>query len=110
MGDLVPKQKAVLDSMVKTYKLKSPEEIRHGSGAANAYDATYILAEAIKIAGSYDRKKVREALYKVNHQGIVQNYAPAFAPNRHNAILPENYKWTAWHNGKILPIEQTPYK
>jgi branched-chain amino acid transport system substrate-binding protein len=110
MGDLAPKQKAVLSSMMKNYKLKSPEDIRHGSGAANAYDATYILAEAIKLAGSYDRKKVREALYKVNHEGIVQKYAPAFAADRHNAILPENYKWTAWHNGKILPIEQTPYK
>ena len=68
------------------------------------------LAEAIKIAGSFDRKKVRDALYKVNQEGIVQKYAPAFTPDRHNAILPENYKWTAWHNGKLLPAEQTPYK
>lgn len=109
-GALQPKQQAVLDSMMKAYKLKSPEDIRHGSGAANAYDATYILAEAIKIAGSFDRIKVRDALYKVNQEGIVQKYAPAFTPNRHNAILPENYKWTAWHNGKLMPAEQTPYK
>jgi branched-chain amino acid transport system substrate-binding protein len=39
----------------------------------------------------------------------VQKYAPAFAPDRHNAILPENYVWTAWHDGKILPLGQTPY-
>lgn len=110
MGNLQPKQKAVLDSMMKNYKLASPEAIRHGSGAANAYDAVYILAEAIKTAGSFDRKKVREAMYKVSHDGIVQKYSPAFTPQRHNAILPENYKWTAWHNGKILPVEQTPYK
>lgn len=110
IGDLQPKQKAVLDSIMKNYKLSSPELIRHGSGAANAYDAVYILAEAIKIAGSYDRKKVREAMYKVNHDGIIQKYEPAFTPQRHNAILPENYKWTAWHNGKIVPIEQTPYE
>ena len=109
-GALQPKQQVVLDSMMKAYKLKSPEDIRHGSGAANAYDATYILAEAIKIAGSFDRIKVRDALYKVNQEGIVQKYAPAFTPNRHNAILPENYKWTAWHNGKLMPAEQTPYK
>lgn len=108
-GNLQPRQKAVLDSMMKSYSLKSPEDIRHGSGAANAYDATYILAEAIKTAGSFDRKKVRDALYKVNHEGIVQKYAPAFTSDRHNAILPENYKWTAWHNGKIMPLEQTPY-
>jgi branched-chain amino acid transport system substrate-binding protein len=109
MGDLKPRQKALLDSMMSRYNLKNPEDIRHGSGAANSYDATYILAEAVKIAGSFDRAKVREALYKVNLDGIVQNYAPAFAPDRQNAILPENYQWTAWHNGKILPIGQTPY-
>lgn len=109
MGDLKPRQKVVLDSIVSRYKLKSPEDIKHGSGAANAYDAVYILAEAIKLAGSYDRKKVRDAMFKVNHEGIVQNYAPAFTPDRHNAILPENYVWTAWHDGKILPLGQTPY-
>jgi branched-chain amino acid transport system substrate-binding protein len=109
MGDLKPRQKALLDSMMSRYNLKSPEDIRHGSGAANAYDATYILAEAIRIAGSFDRARVREALYRVNVEGIVQDYKPAFAPDRQNAILPENYQWTAWHNGKILPIAQTPY-
>jgi branched-chain amino acid transport system substrate-binding protein len=109
MGDLKPRQKALLDSMMARYNLKTPEDIRHGSGAANSYDATHILAEAIKAAGGFDRKKVREALYNVRYDGIVQNYAPAFAPDRQNAILPENYQWTAWHNGKILPIAQTPY-
>jgi branched-chain amino acid transport system substrate-binding protein len=109
MGDLKPRQKTVLDTIVSRYKLKSPEDIKHGSGAANAYDAVYILAEAIKLAGSYDRKKVRDAMFKVNYEGIVQNYAPAFTPDRHNAILPENYVWTAWHEGKILPLAQTPY-
>lgn len=109
MGDLQPRQKAVLDSMMQRYNLRSPEDIRHGSGAANTYDAVYILAEAIRLAGSYDRARVREALYRVNHQGIIQNYAPAFEPGRQNAIRPENYVWTAWHNGRILPIAQTPY-
>lgn len=108
-GGLEDKQQAVLDKIMSNYGLSSSAEIRHGSGAANTYDAVYILAEAIRIAGEFDRTKVREALYEVSHEGIVQNYAPAFTPDRHNAILPENYRWTAWHEGKILPIEQTPY-
>lgn len=108
-GDLRPQQKRVLDSIMSRYKLKSPDDIKHGSGAANAYDAVYILAEAIRTAGAYDRTRVRDAMYKVSHEGIVQRYAPAFTPDRHNAILPENYVWTAWHNGRILPIAQTPY-
>jgi branched-chain amino acid transport system substrate-binding protein len=110
VGDLQPRQKAVLDKMMAKYGLKNPADIRHGSGAANTYDAIHILAEAIKAAGAFDRAKVREAMYKVKFDGIVQKYDPAFTPDRHNAILPENYRWTAWHNGQILPIEQTPYK
>jgi len=108
-GDLEDKQQAVLDKMMSNYNLSSPADIRHGSGAANTYDAVYILAEAIRTAGEFDRSKVREALYTVEHEGLVQNYAPAFTPDRHNAILPEYYQWTAWHEGKIMPIEQTPY-
>jgi branched-chain amino acid transport system substrate-binding protein len=109
MGDLEPRQKAVLDKIMARNNLKTPADIRHGSGAANVYDAVYILAAAIKTAGAFDWKKVREAMYTVRHEGIVQKYDPAFTPERHNAILPENYRWTAWHDGKILPIEQTPY-
>lgn len=33
--------------------------------AANAYEATYILAEAIKMAGSDDREKIREAMTQI---------------------------------------------
>jgi branched-chain amino acid transport system substrate-binding protein len=109
VGELEPRQQALLDSIMERYNLGSPEDIRHGSGAANTYDAVYILAEAIRIAGSFDRTAVREALYKVELEGIVQAYSPAFTPERHNAILPENYRWTAWHEGRILPLEQTPY-
>ena len=109
MGELEPRQQALLDSMLERYGLGEPEDIRHGSGAANTYDAIYILAQAIEAAGEFDRSAVREALYDVSFDGIVQNYDPAFTPERHNAILPENYRWTAWHEGRILPIEQTPY-
>lgn len=110
MGDLNDAQQQVLDQIMSNYNLNSPEEILHGSGAANTYDATYILAQAIEIAGSFDREAVREALYEVNHQGIVTNYEPAFDLDRHNAILPENYRWTAWYEGRIVPIEETPYQ
>ena len=84
-----------------------------GSGTANAYDAVYVIAKAIEIAGSFDSKKVREALYKVKHEGLVANFDPAFDaadPERQDAILPKYYKLTVWSDGKLLPIGQTPYK
>ena len=83
-----------------------------GSATANSYDAVYILAQAIQKAGAYDWTKVRDALYTVELQGLVANYKPAFDasnPERQDAILPENYQMTAWSDGKLLPIAQTPY-
>jgi branched-chain amino acid transport system substrate-binding protein len=112
MGEMDPKTKALWEKIQKKYGLKNPSDLKMGSGTANAYDAVYILAKAIEKAGSYDWKKVREALYTVEHDGLVAKYSPAFDksnPERQDAILPQFYKLTAWHDGKLLPIAQTPY-
>lgn len=112
MGEMDAKTKAIWQKIQAKYGLKDPSELKMGSGTANAYDAVHILAKAIEIAGAYDWKKVREALYKVKHEGLVANYDPAFDasnPERQDAILLKDYKLTAWHNGKLLPIAQTPY-
>jgi branched-chain amino acid transport system substrate-binding protein len=112
MGDMSPKAKAIWEKIQKKYGLKDPSELKMGSATANSYDAVYILAKAIEKAGAYDWQKVREALYTVELQGLVANYKPAFDasnPERQDAILPENYQMTAWSDGKLLPIAQTPY-
>ena len=71
----------------------------------------FVIAEALKIAGAYDKKKLRDAFYQVKYEGIVANYNPAFekTAERHDAILPSYYKLLAYHNGILLPVEQTPY-
>jgi branched-chain amino acid transport system substrate-binding protein len=112
MGEMDAKTKVIWDKIQKKYSLKDPSDLKMGSGTANAYDAVYILAKAIEKAGFYDWAKVREALYKVEHDGLVATYKPAFDlsnPERQDAILPQFYKLTAWHHGKLLPIAQTPY-
>ncbi|MBX9824021.1 MAG: ABC transporter substrate-binding protein [Xanthobacteraceae bacterium] len=112
MGEMDARTKVIWDKIQKKYGLKGPSDLKMGSGTANAYDAVYILAKAIEKAGSYDWAKVREALYKVEHEGLVAIYKPAFDlsnPERQDAILPQFYKLTAWHDGKLLPIAQTPY-
>jgi branched-chain amino acid transport system substrate-binding protein len=104
--------KAVWDKIQKKYGLKDPSELKMGSGTANAYDAVHILAKAIEKAGSFDWKKVQDALYQVDHTGLVATYRPAFDksnPERQDAILPQFYRLTAWQDGKLLPIAQTPY-
>lgn len=112
MGDMDDKTKVIWGKIQKKYGLKDPSELKMGSGTANAYDAVHILAKAIEKAGSYDWKKVRDALYEVEHTGLVATYKPAFDksnPERQDAILPQFYRLTAWQDGKLLPIAQTPY-
>ena len=113
-GPLSPEAQAAFDAM----KAKYPDRIRTGadmeqpSAMANAWDATFILVEALKIAGAYDRTKLRDAMFKVKYQGLVANYDPAFIKGnqeRMDAILPEAYKLQAFHNGMLMPIEATPY-
>jgi branched-chain amino acid transport system substrate-binding protein len=112
MGEMNPKAKAIWDKIQKKYGVKEPSELKMGSAIANSYDAVYIVAKAIDKAGAFDWQKVHDALYTVDHQGLVASYKPAFDasnPERQDAILPENYQMTVWVDGKLLPIAQTPY-
>jgi branched-chain amino acid transport system substrate-binding protein len=112
MGEMDAKTKVIWQKIQNKYSLKDPSDLKMGSGTANAYDAVYILASAIEKAGAYDWAKVRSALYTVERTGLVANYKPAFDatnPERQDAILPQYYRLTAWHDGKLLPIAQTPY-
>lgn len=112
MGQQSPRTAAVYKKIAEKYQLKTPADLRFGSGTANAYDAVYILAAAIESAHTYEWAKVRDALYQVKYDGLVAKYNPAFekTPDRHDAILPKYYKLSAWYNGQLLPVEQTPYK
>ena len=112
MGTLPERAQGVLQRIQARYpQIRTAADIPLPSGTANAYDATYVIAEAIRLAGRFDREAFRQALFRVNYQGIVANYAPAFeqTQERHDAILPTSYRLFAFHNGQMLPIEQTPH-
>jgi branched-chain amino acid transport system substrate-binding protein len=110
-GELSPRAQKVWERIKTKFKLNHPGEIILPSGVANSYDAGYLIAEGLKIAGDFDRKKLRDAFYKVRYQGLIANYSPAFEPTveRHDSILPTHYKLLAVHKGYLMPIEQTPY-
>ncbi len=66
---------------------RQPENIQSLPGVANAYDATHMLAIAIRQAGSTDRAKIREQLEKIkSYRGIVKHYVYPFTPFRHEAF------------------------
>ncbi len=112
MGQLPERAQGVLTRIQQRFpQIRSPADLLMPSGTANAYDATYIIAEALRLAGSFDRTAFRDAMFRVNYEGIVANYRPAFerTQERMDAILPASYRLLAFHNGALLPIEQTPY-
>ena len=82
-----PKRKAFIDSYVKTY---SPPGGRIPSpvSAAQGYDSIYLLAAAIKQAGTTDGPKVRAALESLSEKvdGVVATYDKPFTHDDHEAI------------------------
>jgi branched-chain amino acid transport system substrate-binding protein len=81
------KRKAFIDSYLKTFKPKN-NRIDSPVSAAQGYDSVYLLAAAIKQAGSTDGVKIREALENLQAkvEGVVTTYDKPFTHDDHEAI------------------------
>ena len=82
-----PKRKSFIDAYVKAYnppggRIPSPVS------AAQGYDSIYILAAAIKQAGSTEGPKVKAALENLTEKvdGVVASYSKPFTKTDHEAI------------------------
>jgi branched-chain amino acid transport system substrate-binding protein len=82
-----PKRKAFIDAYVKAY---NPPNGRMPSpvSAAQGYDSVYLLAAAIKQAGSTDGPKIKAALEGLNEKidGVVTTYNKPYTKDNHEAI------------------------
>ncbi|MFZ6864483.1 ABC transporter substrate-binding protein [Undibacterium sp. Ji67W] len=80
-----PKRKAFIEAYQKTYKI---ERIPSPVSAAQGYDSIYLLAAAMKQAGTTDGPKVREALENLTEKvdGVVMTYNKPFTHDDHEAI------------------------
>ncbi len=70
---ITPKAKAFIDGYHKTFKVgRIPSPV----AAAQGYDAVYLMAAAVKQAGSTDTKKVKEALEDLKEpvQGVIATW------------------------------------
>lgn len=106
-GNVSPRAQKVWQRLQKKYNLQYPGQLDMPSGTANAYDAVFIIAEALKIAGEFDKKKLRDALYEVKYEGIIAKYDPAFERkfDRHDSILPDHYKLFTYRDGYLVPAK-----
>ncbi|WP_374624940.1 ABC transporter substrate-binding protein [Pandoraea sp.] len=82
-----PKRKAFIDAYLAMFKPKN-NRIDSAVSAAQGYDSIYLLAAAIKQAGTTDGPKVRAALenLKTPVDGVVTTYDHPFTHDDHDAI------------------------
>ena len=82
-----PKRQSFIVSYLKAYNPKN-SRIESPVSAAQGYDSVYLLAAAIKQAGSTDGPKIKEALenLKAPVDGVVTTYNKPFSKTDHEAI------------------------
>lgn len=75
-------------------------------GSAHAYDMTHLLARAVDQARSTRGDDVRRALEKLPaFEGAVRHYAPAFTPERHDALGPQEVLFVKIErSGTLTPL------
>ncbi len=99
-GD-TPKRKAFIAAYQKAYKV---ERIASPVSAAQGYDSMYLLAAAIRQAGTTDGVKVREALEKLNDRidGVVKVYDHPYTHDDHDAIKAGDPVMGEVHDGHVI--------
>ncbi|WP_375690090.1 ABC transporter substrate-binding protein [Pseudooceanicola sp. LIPI14-2-Ac024] len=91
-------------------KEKFPEvtslaDVTPATGIGNAYDATLLLAAAIEKAGSTEGPAIRQAMYEIEGvEGVIKTYDKPFTPDNQDALGPEDYTFTQFVEGEIIPI------
>ena len=105
-GKLSPKGDAVLAALKKKYpEIKSLADVTPAVGIANAYDAMHLTALAIAKAGSTEGPKVRQGFYDIDgYDGLIKNYKKPFTAAEHDALGPDDYLFTYFKEGEILPL------
>ena len=72
--------------------------------AAQGYDSVYLLAAAIKQAGTTDGSKVRAALENMNDkiEGVVTTYSKPFTKDNHEAITADIPVFGEVKDGRVI--------
>jgi branched-chain amino acid transport system substrate-binding protein len=105
-GKLSPKGEQVLAELKKKYpEIKTLADVTPAVGIANAYDGMNLMALAIAKAGSTEGPKIREAFYEIdNYDGLIKAYKKPFTPSNHDALTSDDYIFTYFKEGQILPL------
>ncbi len=105
-GNDSPKAAAMLEKLKKRFpEIKTAADVTPAVGIANAYDAMHLTALAIKNAGSTKGPDIRQGFYAIDkHEGLIKTYEKPFTPEVHDALGPNDYVFTRFIKGEIIPI------
>ena len=105
-GKLSPRGETVLAALKKKYpEIKTLADVTPAVGIANAYDAMHLMALGIAKAGSTEGPKIREAFYALDkYEGLIKTYTKPFTPTNHDALTADDYLFTYFKEGEILPL------
>lgn len=98
-----PKRKAFIDAYIRSY---NPPQGRMPSpvSAAQGYDSIYLLAAAMKQAGSTEGPKVKAALENLTEkvEGVVTTYDKPYSKTDHEAITADITVFGEVKDGKVV--------
>jgi branched-chain amino acid transport system substrate-binding protein len=105
-GNMTDKAKDVFAKLQAKYpEIKTIKDVTPAVGVANAYDAMHLTALAIENAGSTEGPAIRQGFYDIEtHEGLIKTYQNPFTPEVHDALGPEDYLFTRFIDGEIVPI------
>jgi branched-chain amino acid transport system substrate-binding protein len=105
-GNITDKAQDVFAKLQAKYpEIETIKDVTPAVGVANAYDAMHLSALAIENAGSTDGPAIRQGFYDIDtHEGLIKTYQTPFTPDVHDALGPEDYLFTRFVDGEIVPI------
>jgi len=101
-----PKRTAFIQAFHTAYKVTRMDS---PPSAAQGYDSLYLLAAAIRQAGTVDGPKVRAALDNLRDkvEGVVQVYNHPFNPTNHEAVGANDVVYGVVDNGRVVRLVMT---
>jgi branched-chain amino acid transport system substrate-binding protein len=98
-----PKVQGLLKRYMERYRdTKDAMELAMPSFVGDSYDATHMIALAIKKAGSTEGPKLHAALENLGaYEGLIKTYNAPFTPERHEALGPDDYMMTIWRGTRL---------
>lgn len=98
---------AVMAALKQRYpEIKSLADVTPAVGIANAYDGMHLAALAIEKAGSVKGSEVRDGFYAIEqYDGLIKPYRKPFSPDQHDALGPDDYLFTQFVDGQIVPLQ-----